>query len=82
MAAEKVYRAWVSGEVKADGNLRTDGQTFFSYTMPIGRKTNGKVLVVGGRGPSVTTSKHINYLKRMLGYSGIAYEEVAPEVLK
>jgi hypothetical protein len=82
MAAEKVYRAWISGEVKAVGNLRSDGQTFYSYAMPIGRKTNGKVLVVGGKGPSVTTSKHINYLKRQLGYSGIAYEEVAPEVLK
>jgi hypothetical protein len=79
---ETVFGAWLRGEYAAVGNLRTDGQTIYSYAMPIGRKTSGKTLVVGGKGPSVTTSKHINYIRGQLAICGTNYSEVDASVIK
>lgn len=60
---DKVINAWQSGKRAADGNVSTDGVTIYSYNMAIGRTEGDKFRLVK-RGPTKTTSKHINVVRR------------------
>lgn len=59
----KVIAAFVKGQPCFAGSISTDGRTIYSYAMPIARRVidvKRRVNVLGGKGPTVTTSRHIN----------------------
>ncbi len=60
---DKVINAWQSSKRAADGNVSTDGVTIYSYNMAIGRTEGDKFRLVK-RGPTKTTNKHINVVRR------------------
>jgi len=72
MTNEQVVHAWMRGESAKAGNLRTDGQSLWSYGLLIAeRGTAGRTLhdyTSGGLMGfiSKTTSKHVNLTKRVL----------------
>jgi len=62
---KKVPEFWANNKpAKGYGSLHTDGQNLYSYNLKIGfTKDDGqKILLVRKR--SVTTTKHINYVRR------------------
>lgn len=60
---DRVINAWQNGNPARDGNVWTDGVTIYSYQMAIGRRVGDKFQLVK-RGPTKTTSKHINVVRR------------------
>ena len=72
MTNEQVVRAWMRGEPAEAGNLRTDGQSLWSYKLLIGEtRAEGRTIrdyTSGGLMGFVsnTTSKHVNLTKRIL----------------
>lgn len=60
---DKVINAWQNSNPARDGNVWTDGVTIYSYNMAIGRTEGDKFRLVK-RGPTKTTSKHINVVRR------------------
>jgi hypothetical protein len=71
MTNEQVVRAWMCGESAEAGNLRTDGQSLWSYKLLIGEtRAEGRTIrdyTSGGLGfITFTTTKHVNLAKRML----------------
>ena len=72
MRNEEVVDAWVNGRVAAGGNLLTDGQKLYSYSLCIGHTSpsSGRKVVrdYTARGEygfrSMTTSQHVGLAKR------------------
>lgn len=60
--AEKVLAAFEKGEIQRGATLWTAHNVVYSYEMPIAHKVGTRVYIVK-KGPSVTTSKHINWVK-------------------
>lgn len=62
-SVKSCIEAFLGGEACKSGNLRTDGKTLWSYQQPIAR-WRGEMVEVECRKFSVTTSRHINAVKR------------------
>jgi len=62
----KVVDAFLEGRAYSEKSISTDGTTIFSYAMPIARRVAGEVHVLGGRGPTVTTSQHLGQVRALL----------------
>ena len=70
---------FVKGEKAVNGNLRSEGDTLFSYFTAIGQKINGKY-VVNSTKYSVSTSAHQTYLRRELQKRNINFTETTKYV--
>jgi hypothetical protein len=64
---EQVIAAWAEGQRARGGSLSTDGETLFSYALPIGYTFTGnkRAHVVIRYKVSQTTSTHINQAARV-----------------
>ena len=61
---EDVVRAWTRGQEARAGNLWTDGESLYSYSLVIGKNKGGESIVFdytsrGGAYYSQTTSTHV-----------------------
>lgn len=72
-----VLAAFIAGEHCVKGSISTDGVTILSYAMPIARRGKEGILVLGVKGPSVTTTRHINEVRQALDARGYAFETVS-----
>ena len=62
---EEVVKCWSKGITARSGNLRSDGQSLFSYSKEIGKTIEGKKVVCDYRAHNWhnwtrTTSKHVS----------------------
>ena len=66
---EDVVRAWTQGQSAKAGNLWTDGENLYSYSLVIGKNKGGESIVFdytsrGGAYYSNTTSTHVGLAAR------------------
>ena len=66
---EDVVRAWTRGQEAKAGNLWTDGENLYSYSLVIGKNKGGESIVFdytsrGGAYYSNTTSTHVGLAAR------------------
>ena len=69
MKNAQVTEAWIKGQPAKSGNLRTDGQSLYSYELRIGHTEGGRKVATdytrtGGDFRSQTTSTHVGLAKR------------------
>jgi len=76
-AANEVVSAFSRHEAKSGATIWTDGHTLYSYQMPIARHDGDGILIVN-KGPTVTTSKHINIAKRTLPVNALIHVHNLP----
>lgn len=57
-----VIQAFRKNKAYRGGNIWTNGETIYSYQMPIATSRDNEMIIVPSPGPSVTTSRHINIL--------------------
>lgn len=74
----EIYEAWKAGKAKkakgCNGSpVSTDGQTIFSYNVPVVRRQGERVFFNVGK-YSRTTSCHQNGLRMLLSWDGVGYE--------
>jgi hypothetical protein len=84
----KVFKAWIAGQA-ANGpkgrngiSVWTDGQTLYSYKMPIAVKMAPRSAFVSKDSPSVTTSIHRNNVLYLLSLEGWASAKVSADEVK
>lgn len=69
MKNQDVAEAWKDGRPAYTKSMWTDGETLWSYHLPIGRTVDGKKVALrydsGGTFVSVTTSNHVSHAKRV-----------------
>lgn len=68
MRNQEVISKWVNGQAGSSANLRSDGDSLFSYSLKIGSQS-GRVVYNymsqgGGEFISTTTSQHVSLAKR------------------
>jgi hypothetical protein len=66
MKNEDVVRLFADGHGGATANLRSDGQSLWSYNTLIARRVGGTVHAVKGWRYSNTTSRHLNLMHAAL----------------
>ena len=66
---DAVGKAWAAGKAASADNFSTNGKEIYSYSLIIGKTVGGKKVAIdytkiGGHFKSVTTSKHVFYVKK------------------
>lgn len=67
MNNEMVAHAWAHGREAKGSNIRSDGKTLWSYYTEIATEIDG-FYYISSDTMSMTTSKHISYARRAVGY--------------
>lgn len=61
MSVKRVAQAWKDGKRATSGNMRTDGETVWSWRLAIGRTVKGRKVAIDYRGHvSGSTTRHCN----------------------
>lgn len=73
MKNQDVARGFVRGEVKSTENFSATEREVFSYRMKIAERLAGGEIAVINKGPSKTTSRHINMVVLACVAEGVEY---------
>lgn len=65
---QKVMEAFDVGRASGGTTVYTDGNTVFSYDMPIAQRIDGRIEVITD-GPTMTTKQHIGAVRSYLAFA-------------